>query len=158
TFGAPNTFPAGIDPLAVAVGDFNGDGHLDLVVTEGGGSTSVSLLLGNGDGTFQAPIQIPPAAEALSLAVGHCHHPNIADLATTDLQNNRVNVMLGNGNGTFQPPVSYAVGLDPLSVAVGNLRGNGITDLVVANADDNTVSVLLGNGNGTFQPAVNFSI
>jgi hypothetical protein len=158
TFGAPQTFPAGIDPLAVVVGDFTGDGRPDLVVSEGGGSTSVDLLQGNGDGTFRAPHQIPVGATAPSIAAGHFHSPNILDLAATDFQNNRVNVILNNGGGNFRAPVSYAVGQDPQSVAVGDFQGNGITDLVVANAGDNTVSVLLGKGNGKFQPAVNYSI
>jgi hypothetical protein len=159
TFGAPHTFPAGSGgPLDVIVGDFNGDGHLDLLVTEASGSTFADLLMGNGDGTFQAPIQVPLCAANLGITVGHLHNPNILDLVLTDYQNNRIEVMLGNGDGTFQAPVSYAVGQGPTSVAVGDLRGNGVNDLVVTNADDNTVSVLLGNGNGTFQPAVNYSM
>ena len=159
TFGAPQTFAAGTGgPIAFVPGDFNGDGKLDLAVAEAGGSTTVSLLLGNGNGTFQAPLQIPAGGEALSIAAGHFHNPNILDLVTLDEGQNSVTVLLGNGNGTFKPPVSYPVGQGPSSVAVGDLRGNGITDLVVTNADDNTVSVLLGNGNGTFRPAVNYSM
>jgi hypothetical protein len=130
------------------VGDFNGDGHPDLVVADAGGSTTLSLLLGNGDGTFQAPLQIPAGGEALGIAAGHFHNPNILDLVTLDEQDpNSVTVLLGNGNGTFKPPVFYPVGQGATSVAAGDLRGNGINDLVVTNGDDNTVSVLLGNGN-----------
>jgi hypothetical protein len=163
TFGAPRTFPAGPHPGRVVVGDFNGDGILDLAVTDSPftGTPGVSILLGNGDGTFQAPRSFPTGGLPGSIAVGHFHDPNILDLVVTVFQQNReyrANVFLGNGDGTFQAPVSYPVGRTPVSVAVGDLRGNGITDLVVANANDDTVSVLLGNGDGTFGPAVNYRI
>jgi hypothetical protein len=162
TFGAPHTFPAGPRPSRVVVGDFNGDGRLDLAVVDAPftGTSGVSILLGNGDGTFQAPRLFPTGGVPVSIAAGHFHDPNILDLVVTGFtfQQNWANVFLGNGDGTFQAPVSYPVGKTPLSVAVGDLRGNGITDLVVANADGDTVSVLLGNGDGTFGPAVNYRI
>jgi hypothetical protein len=165
TFGAPHTFPAGPTPVRVVVGDFNGDGRLDLAVADSPftGTPGVSILLGNGDGTFQAPRSFPAGGLPLSIAAGHFHDPNILDLVVTVFvvtgsQQNRANVLLGNGDGTFQAPVSYPVGRTPLSVAVGDLRGNGITDLVVANADGNTVSVLRGNGDGTFGSAVDYRI
>jgi len=164
TFAAPQTFPAGPNPGRVVVGDFNGDGILDLAVADSdihGRMQSVSILLGNGDGTFQAPRLFAAGGLPGSIAAGHFHDPNILDLVTTDFQDFQhftVNVFVGNGDGTFQAPVSYPVGRTASSVAVGELRGNGITDLVVTNADDNTVGVLLGNGDGTFAPAVNYRI
>jgi hypothetical protein len=118
----------------------------------------VSVLRGNGDGTFLAPRTYPAGGVSGRSGAGDFHDPTVLDLVTLDYQQNKVNVLLGNGDGTFRPPVSYAVGRDPLSVAVGDLRGDGITDLVVANANDNTVSVLLGNGDGTFRSAVNYRI
>jgi hypothetical protein len=141
----------------LATGDFRGDGIQDLV-TANEVENTVSVFLGNGNGTFKAPRQIPAGGEALSIAAGHFHNPNILDLVTLDQGQNSVTVLLGNGNGTFKPPVSIPDSQDPTSVAVGVLRGDGITDLIVTNGYNNTVSVLLGNGNGTFRPAVNYSM
>jgi hypothetical protein len=157
SFIAPALYDTGRGPYGLAVGDLRGNGLFDVVTANATGA-SVSLLLGNADGTFQAPRSIPAGGVTGSIAAGHFHDPNILDLVTLDYQRNRVNVLLGNGDATFQPPVSYPVGRDPVSVAVGDFRGDGITDLVVANGNDDTVSVLLGNGDGTFQPAVNYRI
>jgi hypothetical protein len=148
----------------VAVGDFDGDGTPDLVVTDGGttaGTAGVSVLLGNGDGTFRASSFIASSARPNGVAVGDLTGHGTLDLVVTNLVRNSVSVLLGNGDGTFRPPVSYPVGEYPGSVVLGDFTGNGTLDLAVANTDSpasDTLSVLLGNGNGTFQAAHDFAV
>jgi hypothetical protein len=155
TFGAAVTYPAGVHPSSVAVGDFNGDGKPDLVVSNYG-SNNVSLLLGNGDGTFQAAINFPVGSLPHFLAIGDFNGDGIPDLAVANSGSGTVSVLLGNGNGTFQAAVNMSAGDTPGSVAVGDFNGDGHMDLVIANFSVNgTVSVLLGNGDGTFQAAQN---
>jgi hypothetical protein len=162
TFQAPRTFSAGDEPWFVAVGDFRGAGILDLAVANTGalgGSPSVSVLLGNGDGTFQAAQNYGVGTNPLSVAVGDFRGAGILDLAVADAgdltgQGQGVSVLLGNGDGTFRPARTIPAGSIPESVAVGDFRGNGILDLAVANLGSSNVSVLLGNGDGTFRPEV----
>ena len=165
---------------SVAVGDVNGDGVPDLVVADWCGtvdqygclyqSGAVSVLLGNGDGTFQpAVIYNSGGLDAFSVAISDLKGDGRLDLVVSNTYygggdyNGSVGVLLGNGDGTFQPAVSYDTGgFLAASVAIGHLNGNGIPDLVVANfcADNDCypangeVGVLLGNGDGTFQPVV----
>ncbi len=141
-------------PTSVAVGDFNGDGIPDLAVA-GEYSSSVTVLLGNGDGTFTATATGPATCDMpFSLAVGDFNGDGIQDLAVANLASNTVTVLLGNGDGTFTPTAaSPATGKNPRSLAVGDFNGDGIQDLAVANLGSNTVTVLLGNGDGTFTPA-----
>jgi hypothetical protein len=148
-------------PVALAVGDFNGDGKLDLAVAENNvGSSQVEILLGNGDGTFRA---------GLTLAIG----PLISSITAADLRSNGkqdlvaaasegigVYVMLGNGNGTFQNSVAYP-DLGAFWVTTADLNGDKKLDLAVANFGGPLVAgaaVLLGNGDGTFQPATFYPI
>jgi hypothetical protein len=144
----------------VAVGDFNGDGIPDLAVANNNGSASpgsVSVLLGNGDGSFKAPVAYAAGSEAMSLAVGDLNGDGILDLVVVNHNSGTVSVFLGNGDGTFQSQVTYTTGSGPMSAAVGDFNGDGIPDLAVTNMWDGTVSVLLGNGDGTFRTQVAYA-
>src|SRR6516165_2604731 len=156
---APRGFDAGSGPQSVAVGDFNGDGKPDLAVVNSY-SNNVSILLGNGDGTFQIHVDYPTGAQPGSVAIGDFNGDGKLDLAVVNSYSNNVSVLLGNGNGTFQPAVSYGTGsgTGPAFVAVGDFNHDGKLDLAVANSNSSNVSVLLGNGDGTFQTAVNYYV
>jgi hypothetical protein len=157
-------YPVGTAPRAVAPGDFNDDGKTDLAVANsgdagGGDDGNVSILLGNGDGTFQAANNIAAGKNPVSVAVGDFNGDGRLDLVVANHGNNTVSVLLGNGNGTFQAHVDYATGTGPNSVAIGDFNGDGSLDLVVANAGSSaSVSVILGNGDGTFQPHADYPI
>ena len=152
---SPNA--VGSYPDAIVAGDFNGDGRLDLAVANAGDDT-VSVLLGNGDGTFQPQVTYAvgssptPSWRATSTATAGSTWPSPTWYDDT------VSVLLGNGDGTFQPQVTYAVGSDPDAIVAGDFTGDGQLDLAVANDGDDTVSVLLGNGDGTFQPQVTYAV
>ena len=105
------------------------------------------MLLGNGDGTFQAAINYPkaPASLPIVLAVADFNGDKLADIAIAF--DGGVRVLLGNGDGTFQTtPISYVAGSYPTSVAVGDFNGDGLPDLAVSNPTSNSVSILLNDG------------
>jgi FG-GAP-like repeat/Putative Ig domain len=143
-----------------AVGDFNGDGKLDIAVTGGGYAAfvdAVTILLGNGDGTFSL-------AQNSTFATGSNPWPIVAadfngdgnlDLAVANLNDATLTILLGNGDGTFTPATGspVAVGGGPDALATADLNSDGKLDLVVANQNDGTLTILLGNGDGTFTPA-----
>jgi hypothetical protein len=151
---------AGMGPQGVIAADFNGDGKLDLAITNSGDST-VSILLGNGDGTFTAqPNPLATGSVPYSLAAGDFNHDGNVDLVVTNFANGNpstVSVFLGTGGGNFQMPAPpYPVGAGPISVITGDFNGDGFVDLAVANQNDHSVSILRGNGDGTFQPHVDY--
>ncbi len=141
----------------VAVGDFNGDGKADLAVANDTDGNNVSVLLGNGNGTFQAAVNYASGHESSRRWRSGTSTGTARPTWPWPTLSNGVSVLLGNGNGTFQAAVSYGAGTVLLSVAVGDFNGDGKADLAVANCSSDNVSVLLGNGDGTFQAAVNYA-
>jgi FG-GAP-like repeat len=103
TFAAPMTMAVGDDPLAIAVGDFNGDGKIDLAVANFDSGT-ISILLGNGNGTFAPQTTVPVGSYPSSIAVGDFNGDGKLDLAVASVRTGHMSVLLGNGNGTFAPP------------------------------------------------------
>src|SRR2546422_7531311 len=115
-----------------AVGDVNGDGRPDLAVANYG-SNSVSVLLGNGDGTFQAAQTFVAGSGPVWVAVGDVNGDGRLDLAVANYYSNSVSVLLGNGDGTFQTALTFATaGANPENVAVGDVNLDGRPDLAVA--------------------------
>lgn len=165
TFLSPTNYPEGNGANGVAASDFNNDGKLDLVVSNGyyqeQDINQFSLLVGNGDGTFQSPIsfatdQIPRAIAAadfngdgkMDVAV-LCSYWNIPVPAGTDV----VDIFLGDGTGAFQKSSSYHVDFEGWGLSVSDLNGDGSPDIAVLNGFVGDVTVLLNRRNGTFVPA-----
>ena len=116
-------------------------------------SNTVSVLLGNGDGTFQPKTDYATGTSPSGVAVGDFNGDGKADIAVANTGANSVSMLLGNGDGTFQPRTDIALPLTPVALTVGDFNGDGKADLAVAteNATTDDMTMLLGNGNGTFQ-------
>lgn len=144
------------DARALAAGDVNGDGKLDAVTVNTDAGT-VSVLLGNGDGTFQPGVDYATGNDPVAVALGDLNGDGALDLVTANPEDIDVSVLLGRGDGTFPMRKEYSTALGPTSVAIGDMNGDGRLDLVVATAFDgltqevSAISVLLGNGDGTFR-------
>jgi hypothetical protein len=154
TFRPAQHYTADHNPTAVAVGDFSGNGALDLAVANEY-SNDVSILVGNGDGSFQAPQDYAVGADPYSVAVGDFTRNGTLGLAVADGGyggSNDVSVLLGNGDGTFQAAQRYPAGPSPLSVAVGDFNGDGFPDLALANGGQGTVTILLNAGDWRGRP------
>lgn len=153
-------------PSAIAVGDFNKDGKLDLATLDPNNG-ALSILLGNGDGSFQSPLHYYSGFDAYALAVGDFNKDGNLDVAVGEstLFGAQIGIFLGNGDGTLRTRVDYPVAGEPLSLIATDLDGDGILDLAATTIARGqfegppvagTLSVLLGNGDGSFQPHRDF--
>jgi hypothetical protein len=172
SFAPAVDYAGGTNPQEIVAANFNNDGQLDLVVANPT-TNSVNVLLGNGNGTFQAPKGSAAGDNPISVAVGDFNDDGKLDLAAANGGTTGVSVMRGNGDGSFQAPVSISIGEDPSSVAVGDFNGDGKLDLAaVSNVYypsydygfgypgyyEGHVNVLLGNGRGSFAPPTSASL
>lgn len=159
SFAPPTTVGVGFYPQSVAWGDFNADGRLDFV-TANSGTAKVSVLLGHGDGTFEAQVTYPVGDFPQAVAVGDLNGDDRLDLVTANTcsWNSSISVLLGRGDGTFERSVDYAAGAGPRSIVVGDVDGDGSLDLIAANSTAGDVSVLLGRGDGTFQSQMAYPV
>jgi hypothetical protein len=163
SFRKAQSIQVGTDALGLATADLSGDGKLDLVTTSmlSDGTRDVKVLLGNGNGTFQAPISNTTGFSPTSVATGDFNGDGKPDLVLLDYfdADNSVLVMMGNGNGTFQQPHAFKFST-PVGFAVpvvGDFFGDGKLSIVITTGLGE-VSVLRGNGDGTFQAPVTYLV
>jgi hypothetical protein len=161
---ARTSFVLPSDSYSLAVGDFNGDGRIDIVAA---GYNSVTVvpnynIYGGGYFTSAQTYTFAPytALAPSSVAVGDFNGDGKPDIAATAYYDGTVNVLLnkGDGSGTFLAAQPYAAGGIAAALAVGDFNGDGKLDLVVANDSNNTVSVLMNNGDGTFGAAQSYAV
>ncbi len=154
TFNTSSIPSQGISPKAVAVGDFNGDGYLDLAVANSCGTDTscssagkVAILRGDGSGGFSTLLSNTPAGTGPSaVAVADLNGDGNLDLAVADATGSTVAILLGNGAGSLSlqsTPASPSTGSTPVAIAIGDFNRDGGLDLVTANSNSSNVSVLL---------------
>jgi hypothetical protein len=161
TFRPGNSYSTGPNPNAIAVADFNSDGNPDLAIANfncGLGCTgTVTILLGNGDGTF-TPTATSPATGSgpQGIAAGDFNGDGIPDLAVANFDGDSITVLLGNGDGTFTaaPVISFPFNTTPPFILAGDFNGDGKLDLATFSDGTNGVIVLLGKGDGTFPTTI----
>ena len=152
----------GTGAWGVAVADLNGDGKMDIVVPNSIDVGTVSILLGNGDGTLKAHVDYPSGGRGpLWVGVGDLNGDGSLDLVVSNFNrygsSSTVSVLLGKGDGTFSVGGSYTTGPDPHEGVLADFNGDGKLDLALTIQDSRNIWVFLGNGDGTFQPYVSFA-
>ena len=159
TFSAQVPYTTGFNPWSIAVGCVHaklaGCTVMDLVVANKNNNDAISVLLGNGDGTFKSQLQSTTGSTPVSVALADFNGDGYLDVAVADQAGNAVSVMLGIGTGSFPTHVEYPTAAFPTAVAVGDFNHDGNMDLAVSAGNGNTVSVLWGQGTGTFAGQVN---
>jgi len=146
------------DPFALVVGDFNNDGISDIATADNG-ADQLTILLGNGDGTFTAAASPSTGSNPYAITVGDLNGDGRLDLAVSNIADGTVTILLGNGNGTFTAAalISLAAGSAPGAIIVADLNNDGILDLAVAEETTNQIFIFHGNGDGTFVSGTSLS-
>jgi hypothetical protein len=153
------TLITGAGPVAVTTGilrssttgSTNPNLFEDAIVANNTDDT-VSVFLGNGDGTFGVKTDFSTGNGPIAVATGNFNADSNLDIVVANQTDDTVSILLGNGDGTLAAKQDFPVGKNPVSVVVADFNGDAKSDLAVANQNDNTISILLGNGDGTFQP------
>jgi len=154
-FDIQTTYAAGTSPGGIAVGDFNGDGNLDLAATNID-NDNISIFLGDGAGNFGAQTTFAVGDGPNSLAVGNFNGDTISDLAVVNTNSNDLYILVGNGAGSFSPSSITGLGGFGNAVGVGYFNNDGFLD-VVTGSGNNTISVLMGNGAGGFSSQTTYT-
>ena len=168
TFGSSKEFDVeGVspEPISVVFGYFDSDLNID-VVTANFNFNTISVFLGNGDGTFRTSAQLQfqvggnnPGPN--SIAVGFFNSDTNYDVVTTNFNSGQISVFLGNGDGTFRTSTQYTIGgsdPSPASIALGYFNSDANVDIVTANGGSDQISVFLGNGDGTFNQSIQYNV
>jgi hypothetical protein len=146
----------GINPHAVSVGDFNGDGNPDIVSADMN-LQQIGIFLNNGNGTFAASVPYTTGTTPYGVAVGDFNGDGKLDIVSADFNSLQISVFLNNGNGTFAARVPYTTGTTPYAVSVGDFNGDGKPDIVTADQGSDQISVFINNGNGAFAARVPYA-
>jgi VCBS repeat-containing protein len=153
TFTTPAEVAAGLDPVPVAVGDFDGDTDADLAVADQSPG-EILVLLGAGNGSFTGLSTLTADSGLSGIAVGDFNRDGDPDLAAANVNSGEVSVFVGGAGGSFAGPTNFSAGSFPNSVAVGDFNADARPDLVFTNAGANSLSVLLNNTPATNQAPV----
>ena len=148
------SYKVGKNPTAITTVDLNQDSFTDLITTNIASNT-ISILLGNGDGTFRDQIQLHVCQEPRALAMGDFNEDGHADVALACSGGDEIALLLGHGNGRFEEGQRYPVHRTPIALATDDIDRDGHADLVVALRNDK-VKVFLGNGTGEFRHGVQY--
>ena len=146
----------GNGPRSLVVADVSKDGLLDVITTNSA-SHDISVLLGNGDGTFQQQMLFSTNEHPGSISAADINTDGNLDLVHRD-QALSASILFGNGDGTFEPEFTFISGQAVISTTPGEFNEDGIPDIVIKTRNLRGVSVLLGNGDGSFQPKRTFGL
>ncbi len=158
-FTLANSIAGFSSPISSIAANYFTDNTKDLgfAVTQQA-SNSVSVVLGNGNGTFSTPSTYSTDAGPVAVASADFNGDGYPDLVTANTTGNDISILLNTKTGTFNPAVNYPAGTVPSAVAVGDVNNDGFMDVVVANSGSNNVSVLLGKGDGTFDAPTTYTV
>ncbi len=163
TFVDPTVTTVGSGPAWIATGNFNADTtlpgsdtNLDMAVANQNSNT-ISILLGNGDGTFATGTPLATGNAPVSVIATDLIGNGHLDLVVANKGDNTIQVFLGKGDGTFVAQAPFAAGGAPTSIVSNDFNGDGKIDIAVTNSGDNTMEIFLGNRDGTFKKGVTYA-
>lgn len=160
TFAPPMNYALGEVPRTVSIGDFNGDGNLDLAIPNYY-AHSISILMGRGDGTFNVRVDYVTGSYPLTALIGDFNSDSILDIVVPNVFDQTISILTGKGDGTFNVRVPYysGVGNNINGAGTGDFNLDGKPDIVTVQPDiDGNVNVIQGNADGTFSSIVNYKV